>query len=144
MTARIKSPDKRLPRVRVTGPRASRVEPEIVAKALGADIDESGAVRSQSPLALIAVRQELLSRLTSTGGRPGLEGTTRRQKIPLDDEDWGRLRRIAEAFNDDEVRPTPGQVASVLLHRLLENIDVKGAASQLHSEIAAGETGAHE
>jgi len=87
----------------------------------------------------VAVRQELLSRLTSTGGRPGLKGTTRRQKIPLDDEDWSRLQKIAEALNDDEVRPTPGQVASVLLHRLLENIDINGTTTTLGNEILAKE-----
>jgi len=135
---------RELPRVKVTGPRARRVEPELVAEALGARSEETGAVRPQSPMALVAVRQELLSRLTSTGGRPGLAGATRRQKIPLDDTDWARLQKIAEALNDDEVRPTPGQVASVLLHRLLENIDVKGAASQLRNEIEAGGTGANE
>ena len=91
-------------------------------------------------MALVAVRQELLSRLASTGGRPGLEGATRRQKIPLDDRDWKRLQKIAEALNDDEVRPTPGQVASVLLHRVLETIDVKAAAAQLRAELAAIET----
>jgi hypothetical protein len=121
-----------------------RVEPERVAEALGATIEITEAMTPQSPIALVAMRQELLSRLTSTGGRPGLAGATRRQKIPLDDADWARLQKIAEALNDEEVKPTPGQVASVLLHRVLVTLDLKSAASELRSEIGSRATEAND
>lgn len=130
MATRIKTTGKKGPRVKVTSPRGKRVPPEQVAEALGAD-KVHGRVRAQSPDTLAVVRQELLRRLSSSGGRPSLEGTSRRQKIPLDDEDWERLRQIADAIRDDEVRPTAGQVASVLLHRTLSGLDLESATAEL-------------
>ena len=77
-------------------------------------------------VALFGLRQALGARLKSTGGRPSL-GVARRQKIPLDDADWGLLCELAETLADDESRPTPGQVASELLHqRLMEVRDKMG------------------
>jgi hypothetical protein len=130
MATRIKTTGKKGPRVKVTSPRGQRVPPEQVAAALGAD-KVPGSVRSQSPDTLAAVRQEIVHRLSSSGGRPSLKGTSRRQKIPLDDEDWERLRQIADALRDDEVRPTAGQVASVLLHRTLAGLDLESATAEL-------------
>lgn len=121
MAARIKTTSKKSPRIKVMGPRGKRVSPDQIAQALGAE-KVPGVVVTQIPDTLAAVRQELLRRLSSSGGRPALEGTSRRPKIPLDDEDWKRLRQIAEALRDDEVRPTAGQVASVLLHRALSTL----------------------
>ena len=121
MATRIKTTSRKRPRIKVIGPRGKRVSPDQVAQALGAE-KVPGVVVAQSPDTLAAVRQELLRRLSSSGGRPSLEGTSRRPKIPLDDEDWKRLRQIAEALRDDEVRPTAGQVASVLLHRALSTL----------------------
>lgn len=130
MATRIKTTGKKSPRIKVTSPRGQRVSSEQVAAALGAD-RVPGRVKAQSPDTLAVVRQELIRRLSSSGGRPSLEGTSRRQKIPLDDEDWERLRQIAEALRDDEVRPTAGQVASVLLHRTLTGLDLEMAAEAI-------------
>ncbi len=130
MTTRIRTASRRAGSVKVTSPRGRKVSVEQVATALGAS-PVSGRVRAQSPGALLAVRQEILSRLSSSGGRPALAGTTRRQKIPLDDEDWDHLRQIAEALRDDDVRPTAGQVASVLLHKALDGLDIAEAAEWL-------------
>lgn len=126
MATRIETMGKKGSRIKVTSPRGQRVPPEQVAAALGAE-KAPGKVRAQSPDTLAVVRQELVRRLSSSGGRPSLAGTSRRQKIPLDDEDWERLRLIAEALRDDEVRPTAGQVASVLLHRTLTGLDLEMA-----------------
>ena len=60
-------------------------------------------------------------RLRSTGGRPGL-GELRRQKIPLSDADWEILITLAEAIADEEIHPTPGQLASQILHRQLTEL----------------------
>ena len=130
MATRIKTTGNKGPRVKVTNPRGPTISPEEVAAALGAD-KVPGGVKAQSPDTLAVVRQELVRRLSSSGGRPSLEGTSRRQKIPLDDEDWERLREIAEALRDDEVRPTAGQVASVLLHRTLTGLDLEMAAEAI-------------
>lgn len=120
MAEKVEQTSKTVPRVKTTGTRLDRIDPELVAKRLGAEKVAARDESRASPAALFALRQELARRLVSTGGRPSLEGTERRQKIPLADEDWHALERLAEGLSDDEVRATPGQVASVLLHRALE------------------------
>jgi hypothetical protein len=60
--------------------------------------------------------------LRSTGGRRSLEGASKRQKIPLLEGDWERLQEIAEASQSEGIHPTPAQVASILLHRALNEI----------------------
>lgn len=116
----IKVTGKTVRRVRDTGPSLPRVEPEEVRKAVGAVALEGEAVSPQGPVALFGLRQSLAERLRSTGGRPTL-GHTRRQKIPMSDADWQMLCELAEELADEGGSPSPGQVASELLHqRLLE------------------------
>jgi hypothetical protein len=116
----LKVKGKPLPRVRAEERALARVAPTRVAEALGADDLRARGPKPQGPVALLALRHGLAARLQSTGGRPGL-GERRRQKIPLSDADWELLRALSESLADDEHHPTPGQVASELLHqRLLE------------------------
>ncbi len=116
----IKVAGKALPKVRDTGRAFPRVDPEEVRKALGAEPVDADGIKPQGSVALFGLRQALAARLHSTGGRPGL-GESRRQKIPLSDADWEILCQLAEAMADEKTSPTPGQVASELLHqRLLE------------------------
>lgn len=120
MTRRIKP--KRPPTRRIRTPRAEtrRIDPEELAEALGAErVDSATAVRGSTPAMLVA-REELLRRLHSTGGRPGLKGTTLRRQVSFTQEDWEALERIAEKLAEtDGVKTTPGQVASALVHRLV-------------------------
>lgn len=128
----IKVTGKSLPRVRDTGPTLPRVEPEQIRKAVGADASEAQeAGRPQGPVALFGLRQGLAERLRSTGGRPSL-GHNRRQKIPMSDADWELLCALAEELADEVSSPSPGQVASELLHqRLLElQSEMKRTASR--------------
>jgi hypothetical protein len=116
----IKVTGKTVRRVRDTGPTLPRVEPERVREAVGADAEAGAAGRPQGPVALFGLRQSLSERLRSTGGRPTL-GHTRRQKIPMSEADWDLLCKLAEELADEGGSPSPGQVASELLHqRLLE------------------------
>ncbi len=117
----IKVTGKTLRKVRDTGQGLARVEPAEVPAALGAEPIAKGTTRPQSPLGLFALRQGLAERLRSTGGRPGL-GELRRQKIPLSDADWALLVTLAEAVADEEIHPTPGQLASEILHRRLSEL----------------------
>lgn len=125
---RITSPSQ--PRVRHIGPTETKVDPAVVAAALEAEA--SGAVATgTAPPAFVALRQEIATRLTSTGGRPRLEGAVRRQKIPLSEADWERLLELSDRIATGDVRPSPGQVASALLHSSLANLDF--AAARLRS-----------
>jgi hypothetical protein len=107
-----------LPKVRDTGSTLERVDSSEVARALEARRSATPGPKVQGPVALFGLRQALAARLRSSGGRPGL-GVTRRQKIPLDDEDWELLCRLARELAEEGVHPTPGQVASALLHARL-------------------------
>jgi len=114
----IRNRSRSAPRIRHVGQSAGRVSSAEVARALGAE-RVGTAVRSGGPLTIFAVREELTARLRSTGGRRSLEGTTRRQKIPLGEVDWLVLEYLARQLATDERRPTASQVASAILRRAL-------------------------
>jgi hypothetical protein len=109
-------------RVKPAGAQFKRIDRKLVAERLGAQRVAVVAELRGGAAALFALREELARRLVSTGGRPCLEGTGRRQKIPLSDEAWTVLEELAAGLSDEELHPTPGQVASVLLHRALAGI----------------------
>lgn len=127
MTRRVRDTSGREKKLRDTGSRARRVEPAEVAKALGAE--PVGSVEDRALLSMVGVYRELAERLRSTGGRPALEGVTRRQKIPLTDADWNELERLSERLS-----ATPGQIASVLLHQVLANLDIEQTAALLEKK----------
>ena len=62
-----------------------------------------------------AVRRELFRRLRSTGGRPGLDGTDIKPKIPMRQSRWKKLEQLARRVESDGFHPTPAQLASVIL-----------------------------
>jgi hypothetical protein len=70
-----------------------------------------------SPVSLFQLRLELANRLHSRGGRPALEGATRRVKVPVTDRQWQELDELASSFSESDLGFTPsaGQIASVLL-----------------------------
>jgi len=109
-------------RVRVKQSPIRRIDPGRVDRALGAEpAAESG--RGGSPIGLHALRRELHARLRSSGGRPSLEGTSRRQKVPLSDESWEKLERIAQKLSEAGTSTSPGQVAAVLLEQVIRRVD---------------------
>jgi hypothetical protein len=112
---------KTLPKVQVGGPTLGRVDSSVVADALGAQGLETSVSTKQGPIALFGLRQALVERLRSSGGRPGL-GISRRQKIPLDEADWELLCKLSEMISNDETHPTSGQIASELLHQRLRQV----------------------
>ena len=130
---RVKMTSKSAPRIRDVGPTARRIEPRMIAEAVASE--PIAKLRSGlPPPALAALREELVRRLGSSGGRPSLAGTQRRQKIPLADADWAQLVALAEQVSDQNVRPTPGQIASAVLRLVLERTD--SFASRLRAATA--------
>lgn len=123
---RIKIVGKTQPLIRDKGPAQPLVDPVHVGETLEADESMHIAVGATPP-SLAALRNELAQRLLSTGGRPALRDTDRRQKIPLSDDDWGRLQELATRVADLDARPAPAQVASALLHLALTNLDAAEA-----------------
>jgi hypothetical protein len=109
---RIKDASKTLPPV-----DASRVAEALGAEATGWKLDLGG-----SPLSLFQVRQELMRRLQSSGGRPCLSGTSGRKKIPLNDRQWEELEEIASQVTAPGFSPSAGQIASVMLTLALRTL----------------------
>jgi hypothetical protein len=146
MTKRIHVTDPTVSRIRGTEGPLPRVDPQAVADALGAEPDREPLGQNPGPLTFFALRSELFRRLQSRGGRPGLEGTTFRAKIPLDQQEWKRLETLAASFSDEGFSPSPGQVASVLLSLALRTVSHElehpgtlssGYAALLAQELAA-------
>jgi hypothetical protein len=102
-------------RIRDVGVTSRRLDPAIIAEALGAEEAGPALGRKGSPTSALQIRAELASRLHSSGGRPALEGANRRVKIPVTDSQWQELEDLAASFSDLGFAPSAGQVASVLL-----------------------------
>jgi hypothetical protein len=83
MAKKIVATDSPARRIRDVGSAARRIDPAVVADALGAEDLGITLGREGSPVSSFQVRAELLDRLRSSGGRPALEGATRHGRIPV-------------------------------------------------------------
>ena len=78
---------------------------------------------SQGPLGLLWLREEIVNRLRSTGGRPTDPSWTERRCIPFDPKTWDSLVHLADQMSTSERKVTPGQVAALLVERELARAD---------------------
>ncbi len=119
--------------IKNVGKTQRRVDTKVVAKALGAEKAGIKIDIRQGPISLLSLRQFLVGRLRSSGGRPGLVGTTgKRNKIPLFDEDWLKLKTIAKYYKEKEgINVSSGQIASALVHADVSRIDTSKVISAL-------------
>jgi hypothetical protein len=123
MTKRIQPIEPTVKRIRATEPTLKRVDAQAVAEALGAEPLPGRLVGSLGPITLYALRSELFRRRQSSGGRPAIEGADVRAKIPLAEQDWARLERIADSLSTEGFSPSAGQVASLLLSAALRSVE---------------------
>ena len=115
--------DKPKPRLQVVEPRTRRrITREEIEKGLGAE-RIAKVPRWGAPMSSYAVRQELFRRLRSTGGRPALDGTDMKPKIPMRRSRWRKLEKLAKQVESGGFRPTPAQLASVILDAGIEQFD---------------------
>jgi hypothetical protein len=139
MTHRIRTTETTLRPIRDTATPLRRIDPAQVQQALGAEEAPAGLAEALAPLTLFALREELVNRLQSNGGRPALVGTTRRAKIPLNDDEWEKLEELAAAMAAPGFAPSAGQVASVLLslslHSVASRVGSEPASSPLAREL---------
>jgi len=122
MTKRIHTAEPTVKRIQATEPTVRRLDPNAVAAGLGGEPCPEHIEGRPGPLTLYALRQELLRRRQSSGGRPGLEGTSFRAKIPVGDQDWQRLEALATSLSAEGFAPSPGQVASILLSLAVRSV----------------------
>jgi hypothetical protein len=110
MTKEIRTTETTLRPIRDSGSTLRGIDPAQVQGALGAEEARGELAEALAPLTLFALREKLLNRLQSSGGRPALEGTTRRAKIPLSDQEWEKLEELAAAIAAPGFAPSAGQV----------------------------------
>jgi hypothetical protein len=75
-----------------------------------------------APIALLTIRDALMQRLRTTGGRPALSGNGSRQRVLVSAEDWQTIVDIAAHMDVARHKASPAQVASVLIHLALGRI----------------------
>jgi hypothetical protein len=78
---------------------------------------------ARSGMSFASLAENISRQLASSGGRPALEGTVGRKKIPLQSGDWQCLERAVAKLQRQGVRSSAGQVASVLLHEQIARLD---------------------
>lgn len=89
---------------------------------------------ARAPDMLLAIRDVLMDRLRSTGGRPSLAGEGSRQRVQVTAQDWQRIADIADHVEVGRHKPSPAQVASVLIHLALERIPAKEVDRLMQAE----------
>ncbi len=130
MTKRIKTTGQKTRLVRPGAKRAHTMSGDKFAHALGA---ERLGVSAGLPSAYPELRRQLFAALKSRGGRPGLEGMERRQKIPMSEQNWQALEQIAQTIAHGDFAPTAGQVAARLLQDALVRIGRPATEAVLES-----------
>ncbi len=86
-------------------------------------------------MSAFALRQELFRRLRSRGGRPGLDGTKIKPKIPMRRSRWKKLEQLAKRLERESFHATPAQLASIILD---VGIDQFEQTLQLAQKVASG------
>jgi hypothetical protein len=142
MAKKINIVGKKAERIQNTGPSLPRIKPSEFAAAIGAEPCGEPHSERLDPISLLALGNELLKRLRSTGGRPSLEGATEQCKVPLRPEDAKALEEIGKAIEQEtDARPSLGQIASVILKLHLDLLRKQGQTTQdLMVQLSGNET----
>ncbi len=121
-------------KIKDTGKIQRRVDSNFIAKALSAEGVDIEMDTRRGPISLFTLRQFLLSRLSSTGGRPRLHGTRKtRSKISPFDEDWEKIEMLSKCWREEGINVTSSQIASVLIHAAILKIDPSLIKLKTHS-----------
>ena len=91
---------------------------------------------SSRGLDLFAVREAMGRMLQSSGGRPALLGADAHVKIPKITSDWALLEKLANGSNDLKHKPSPAQVAALVLHLALGRIPQEDLEAATRREFA--------
>jgi hypothetical protein len=121
-------------RLRNVSRKPPAIDPQDVVAAFNGRPLSMAVGNSRAPEMLLAVRDALVDRLRSTGGRPGLAGEGSRQRVQVSAQDWQRIADIADHVEVGRHKPSPAQVASVLLHLALERIPAKEVDRLMQAE----------
>ena len=114
MTEPIRTTESTIKRINVVEPTVARIDPALVAAALGAE-PTGDRIGGGSPVARHASRVEIYRRRIAK--------TQRLVEIQISDQDWTKLEKLAAALGSPGNSPSAGQVASVLLSLAIETVD---------------------
>lgn len=138
MVATIKNTSRPVVRIKATSARTTkRIDASAVAQAFGARPTGVGTGRDTNPFSLWQLRGELERLLQSTGGRPALPTEGERVKIPKISSDWTFIEAVAASATELQLRPSPAQVAAVMLHMAVSRFSTDEITSALQREKAA-------
>ena len=118
-------------RINDTSRKARTLDASVIEKAF--NVRPSGSSRG---LDLFAVREAMGKMLQSTGGRPALAGADAHVKIPKITSDWVLLEKLAHSSNDLRHKPSPAQVAAMVLHLALGRIPAQDLEEAARKEFA--------
>jgi hypothetical protein len=74
-----------------------------------------------APPFLDMLKNELLLKLKSSGGRPTIPGWNVVRKIRFSDESWRKLEKVSNEWGKSGQAVSPGQVASIILQASLSS-----------------------
>jgi hypothetical protein len=114
MAKKIRDIGEKFKRIRDIGEHYPPVDPSTIAAALGGELVGTRQ-KGGSPLAVFAARQALARRLSSAPAALVATNGAQRVDILLSEKDWCQLQHLVAALENDEVRPTVGQVVGALL-----------------------------
>jgi hypothetical protein len=77
---------------------------------------------SAGPLDLLQLRAHLAHRLKSTGGRPTDPEWDVQRLVPFRGQRWKQLEELAGQLSTADRKVGPGQLAAILIERVLEEI----------------------
>lgn len=117
------------------GLKQRSIDHSFVAKASGAENTGVKIDTRKGPIDLFTLRQFIIDRLLSTGGRPKLKGTGEtRDKISFFRGDREKLKAIAEYYKEAEgIKVSLSQIASALIHADLSKIEIPKIKLKAHS-----------
>lgn len=109
------------------GPAARRSDE--LKEALGASRSFAIVSRPHGPFGVMALLEEVKSRLVSRGGRPADSAPTIRRLVPLRKQVWRELQAQANRLSTLGRHVSPGQLAAMLLERSLSDLETQGGDS---------------
>ena len=109
-------------RVRDTSPREPAMTVGEVAQAFDAHAMAIDMGSDDSPLWLFAVREQVVRRLRSPGGRTARHAAVATLQVPMSEHDIRLVERLAARAGGDGPNPSPAQVAAVILRLALERL----------------------
>ena len=91
-----------------------------------------------NPFSLLQLRQELEQRLRSTGGRPALAEAPEKWRVGVLREDAPMIRALSSKTEIDHYKPSPAQIATVLIHMALARFSADEISETVRHTIATG------